>query len=355
VAAGRAEKQDGSHGYREIERDLKDGAFSALRCVLLCGSEAFLVENYERRLRELYVAPETALFDVMRFEGDSFAADDVTGACDTLPMLSARRVVILAGMPGNEQALATENAKRLAGALPLIPETTLLIITAGAFSKRSELYKAITKAGRAYEFGRLGRADARSFIRGRFKQAGLAADAAAVDEILSVTGYLDREAEGDLHLLDGEARMIAAYASSAGSGSVSVADVRACLGTSVESDVFAMLDAVSSGNKGRALELAHAITAKNENIFGLLALLTGQFEIMLGCAELKGRGMSMGEMAGALGVKSEYRVRKAAGFANRYSERRLLELTRRLYRVDHDIKSGLYDERLALTMFIAEI
>jgi DNA polymerase-3 subunit delta len=270
-------------------------------------------------------------------------------------MMSARRVVVISGMPGSDQALATENVKRLAGYVERMPETALLIITAGAFSKRSALYKAVTKAGRAYEFGRLDRQDARSFVRGRFKRAGLRADAAAVDEILSVTGYTDREAEGDLYLLDGDVNVVAAYVSSAGGQDVSVADVRACLGASAESDVFAMLDAVSAGDKGKALELAHTITSKNENVFGLLGLLTGQFEIMLGYSELKDRGMSFAEMAKALGVRSEYRLKKAAGFARRYSERRLLELTHRLYRVDADIKSGLYDERLAVTMFISEM
>jgi len=353
MAAAYAKKQNTPHGYTAIESDLKGGSISAVRCALLCGSEAFLTETYEKRLRNRYVDSAAAMLDAMRFEGDSFQADDVIGACDTLPMLSERRVVVVADMPGGENALKSENVKRLAEYLPQIPETTLLIITSEAFSKRSALYKAISANGRVYEFGRLDRTDARNFIRGRFKRAGLAADAAAVDEILSVTGYTDREAEGDLYLLDSDVSLIAAYA--AAEGRVTVADVRVCLGTSVESDVFAMLDAVSGGSKGRALELAHAITAKNESAFGLLALLTGQFEIMLGYSELKDKGMSFADMANALGIKSEYRLKKAAGFAAKYSERRLLELTHRLYRVEADIKFGVYDERLALTMFIAEV
>jgi DNA polymerase-3 subunit delta len=355
VATGRAERRNTSHGYREIERDLKSGLLADARCILLYGSEAFLAEAYEKRLRNLYADSATALFDVIRFDGEAFSADNVIGACDTLPMTSPRRVVTLSGLPGDEGTLAGENAKRLAAYVPQIPPTSLLIITAGAFSKRSALYKSLEGSGRVYEFGRLEKPDARSFIAGRFKRAGLAADGAAVDEILSVSGYLDREAEGDLYLLDGTVSMIAAYAASSGADRVSTADVRVCLGTSAESDVFMLLDAVSSGAKGRALELAHTITSKNESAFKLLSLLTSQFEIMLGCAELRERGMSFSEMAGALGVKSEYRLKKAAGFARAYPEKRLLELLHRLYRVDADIKSGVYDENLALTMFIAEM
>jgi DNA polymerase-3 subunit delta len=357
LASAYAQKQNIPHGYTAIESDLKDGQVASARAVLLCGSEAFLTETYEKRLRDCYINKAAEMFDALRFEGDNFSADDVIGACDTLPMLSERRVVVVANMPGDERTLASENAKRLAEYLPRIPAMTLLIITAGNFSKRSALYKVIASkdgGGRVYEFGRLGKTDARNFIRSRFKRTGVAADAGAVDEILSVSGYLDREAEGDLYLLDGDVNLVAAYAASAG-GKVTVADVRACLGVSVESDVFSLLDAVSSGAKGKALELAHAIASKDENTFGLIALLTGQFEIMLGYSELKNAGMNYAEMARTLGIKSEFRLKKAAGFASRYTEKRLLELLHRLYRVDSDIKSGVYDERLALTMFIAEM
>jgi DNA polymerase III delta subunit len=123
----------------------------------------------------------------------------------------------------------------------------------------------------------------------------------------------------------------------------------------METDVFAMLDAVSAGRKGDSLELLRNITSRGSNAFGLLALLTGQFEIMLGYRELRDRGVSLDAIAKTLGIKSMFRLKKAAGFADRYSAARIAELLHRLYRVDRDIKSGLYGERLALTMFIAEM
>jgi DNA polymerase III delta subunit len=74
---------------------------------------------------------------------------------------------------------------------------------------------------------------------------------------------------------------------------------------------------------------------------------------MLGYRELKDRRVPMGEMMKTLGVRSEFRLKKAAGFADRYGAEQIAELLHRLYRVERDIRSGLYGERLALTMFIA--
>ena len=92
-----------------------------------------------------------------------------------------------------------------------------------------------------------------------------------------------------------------------------------------------------------------------ENGFRLLALLTSQFEMMLGYREMKALGKSLPEIQSQMGIKSAFRLKKAAGFAEKYSIPRLMELLARLYRVELDIKSGLYGERLALTMFIAEM
>ena len=340
------------HGFRQIERDIKDDAFKDISVVLLYGPETFLTESYERRLRERFISPSSELLDLIRFDGDEAAVDDIIAACDTFPLVSERKVVSVAHYSGDEKSLATAQAKSLAEYIGDMPPTTLLIISAEKFSKRSALYKAIESCGRAYCFEALDKADAKAFVRGRFGRAGLHAGDDIVSEILNVTGYASGNNESSLYDLDNGVRLIAAYAQ--GSGSVGMADVAACLGTSAETNVFAMLDAVSSGRKGEALELLMNTTARGENPFGLLALMLSQFELMLSYKELASRGSSFAEILKALDVRSDWRLRKIAGFADRYDEAKLMSLLDRLYRVDADIKTGLYPEDLAVTMFIAE-
>ncbi|MDR1043139.1 MAG: hypothetical protein LBL54_04460 [Clostridiales Family XIII bacterium] len=372
------------HAFKTIESDLSGNAPFRARAVLLFGSEGYLVDHYERVIRDRYVSPGAEAVDCSRVywnAGDvSGTVSDIVAACDTLPMISECRVALVRVSGGDEKSLGQADAKPLAKYVESIPETAVLIITAASVPKNSALYKAAAAHGRVYEFDRLNRSDLAAFIRGRFRKAGISAPPEVVSEIIGVSGYLDREPRSDLFLLGSDVANIAAHArggrdravvagrpeeivdrAAAGAGDVSggapcvvtMADVVACMGTSIETDVFAMLDAVSAGRKGDSIELLRNITARGGNAFGLLALLTGQFEIMLGYRELKDRRTPMGEIMKALGVKSEYRLKKAAGFADRYSAERIADLLHRLYQVDRDIKSGLYNERLALTMFVA--
>jgi DNA polymerase-3 subunit delta len=347
------------HAFKIIQADLDGGALKAARAVLLFGAEVYLTDLYERRFRALFVERGAEALDYARIDWRvndvSETVSNVIAACDTLPMVSAARVVRLAVPPGGGKSLSFAEAGALAEYIPLIPEASRLIITAAEAPKTAALYKAIDKCGRAYEFDRIEGADARHFIRNRFRDAGFDAPAEVVNEILKVSGYLERDGESDLFGLSSDVAAVAAYARGGGEESVRLADVSACLGVSAETDVFAMLDAVSAGRKGEAMELVQNIAAGAGNAFGMLALLTSQFEIMLGYREMRMQQRSMDEVRKALGVRSAYRLKKAAGFADRYSVERLTELLHRLYRVDRDIKSGLYGERLALTMFIAEL
>lgn len=330
-----------------------DAGLQDVRSVLLYGSEGLLSEHYARKLTAAFVAPSALLLDYMKFDGAEVAADDIVAACDTLPMISQRRVVEVSGLPGDEKSLAAGVGPALAAYLPQIPETTFLILTADSFSKRSALYKAVAAQGRAYAFGRLERLDLKAFIRKRFKEMGLSAGSEVVDAVIEASGYFDRVSQANLFNIDGDVRRIAAYA--ADTGSVGLADVSACMDTSDEADVFALLDAASSGRKDAALELLANAAEKGENTFRLLALLTGQFEIMLGYREMKAEGYALSEMMKTLGVKSDYRIKKAAAAAARFEIPQLMQLLDRLYRVEADIKSGLYGERLALAMFVAEM
>ena len=123
----------------------------------------------------------------------------------------------------------------------------------------------------------------------------------------------------------------------------------------LRTDVFAMLDAISSGNKAQAVGLLENSLAGGESVFRLLSLFTGHFEIMLGYKELSAAGHSSPKITQILGERSEWRVKKLGGFAHHFDNAKLKWIVGRLYDTERDIKSGDIPERLALTVLLAEI
>jgi DNA polymerase-3 subunit delta len=59
-------------------------------------------------------------------------------------------------------------------------------------------------------------------------------------------------------------------------------------------------------------------------------------------------------MKDILGIH-EFRIKKAASFAEKYSLQSLRQILQRAYEIDKNIKTGLLESSLALELFIAGI
>jgi DNA polymerase-3 subunit delta len=375
-----AGKGDGGSGFRGIEDDLKTGGIDRAAPILLCGAEVFLVDHYEKKLAERFGGGASAFLDLNVFRGGEAKDEEIMSACDTVPMLAPRRVVIVknhpglsggsgAGGPAGASAVSsagggasrgrgagkTQKNSGLEGYLPALPETVRLIFTAAGVNKTRTLYKALAKAGRVYEFSRLSEDEARSFARKRFKAMGLAIPFGRLGEFLAQTGYLDKDSETDLFGVANEAAKLGAFVRAEGRGEVTSEDIAECLSGTLQTDVFAVLDAISNGRKAESVRLLENSLALGESPFRLLSLFTGHFEIMLGYKEMQEKGYSPSKMMSVFNMKNDWRLKRLGGFASRFSKEKLRAILHRLYNIDGDIKSGNISDRLALTLLIAEM
>ena len=355
-------------GFREIENDIKSGAANRAAPILLCGEERFLTDHYERRLVALFSGAaegepaQTNDLDLCVFYGDEADDETIMGAADTFPMLMPARIVVVRNHTAfrtkksaddSEPAPKTKNA--LADYLSEIPETTRLIFSADKANKTRALYKAIANHGTVYEFERLDKNDLGAFIRTRFKTYGVTASENAMDAFIYASGYLEKDSDRDLFTVEGDAYKLASFALGEGRTAITNSDIEICLADMLRTDIFAMLDAISSNKKAAAITLLENSLAEGENVFRLLALFTGHFEIMLGYKELSAEGHSAAQITKLLGEKSDWRVKKLGGFAERFETNKLRQILLSLYETEHNIKSGNIKDRHALTTLLAGI
>ncbi|MCL2493647.1 MAG: hypothetical protein FWF33_06365, partial [Clostridiales bacterium] len=231
-----------------------------------------------------------------------------------------------------------------------------LILTGGNVNKTRALYKAVAKAGKIFEFDRLTQTELFAFAGKRFRQAKLAILPSVLEDFLARTGYLDRDSQTDLFKVDGEAQKIVLYAQTEGKGAVTTGDLDDCLGDNLQTDIFALIDAVSAGDKGKAIRLLEYRLESGESVFALLPRVIDQFETMLGWKEMEGKGgYGTAKRLELLPVKFDWQMKKLGALSKNYSAEKLCAILRRLYALDKDIKSGDIPERLALTLLVAQI
>jgi len=349
--------------YMTIENDIKSGAIDKPAPVLLYGEEIFLTNFYEKQLKALFSGSDNAggdTLDISVFHMDEADDDAIMAALDTFPMTSPLRVVIVKSHPelAGKSAEAVEGTKPqnlLAGYLANIPDTSRLVFVSNNVNKTRALYKAIARHGTVYEFKRLDEAGLRNFALKRFKAMGTNIMPDVLDAFALATGYLEKDTERDLFTVESDAYIIASNVLADGRTTIEHQDLEECLPGILRTDVFAMLDAISSGRKAEAVRLLENSLAGSESAFRLLSLFTGHFEIMLGFKELSAKGLTAAKITQILGERSEWRVKKLGGFAQRFDAGKLQWILGRLYDMERSIKSGDMPDRLALTVLLAEI
>lgn len=353
------------HDYKRLERNLAQNIFDNIKVVVLYGHEDYLVKSYEKKIQNLFIQPAAANLDYTRLDGENVAVDTIISHLETLPMLSAKRVVTIENYPalkpsgrsadtstGDGDYFKEADIKKLIEYIKDIPETAVLVFISDQIDTRKSLSKALKNEGEIYNFDKLDRKDIGAFIKKRFRIEEKVADDSIIKEIINTSGYFDRDSEYNLNNVVNDIIKISSFSKD---NVITSADVSNVMSTSLETDAFALLDSLSSGNKGDAMLLINNIMGTGESGFKLLGLIISQFELMLGIKEYSVRDMNKSQIMNELGIKSEFRYKKVSQYLSNYSVDKLEDILKSLYSVEKNIKTGIYNEKLAMTMFVATI
>ena len=341
----------GAPGYQALSKQLEAGSLP--RVLLLYGSEQYLIRWIVSRIISRYVSQETRLFNLTIFEGNRYDdAQPVIEACEMLPMLSEKRVVLLehfrktSGQRSNQSAI-----EELAGYLDNVPDTTLLIFTMSEENDAGKpFFDAARKEGQVYQFHRLDKATLAGFTRKYLKQAGASFSSDIVNAIIDYSGYYDRESDYTLDNLRNDIDKLALYSN----GTITRNDVETIVLGNEETDGFAFSDALSAGNKQEALRILSSMLSHGSNEFNILGLICSQFEVMMLIQEIRENGQSPALLERELRL-NKYRIQRLSGPASHFTASRLKRALLKAYEIDRNVKTGVMDARLGLELFIAAV
>lgn len=291
-----------------------------------------------------------------RVDGASAKPDELLAVCQTLPFLSARRLVVVHGLlrrfesqqgprRGRRKTPAALGAwEAFAGALAELPEATALVFMEGDISGENPFLKALPPDTRKQVFAPLKQGEVAMWIKRRAERHSVALDARAIAALAALVG-------NQLWALDGEIQKLGVYA---GGGAVTEEDVRALVSFAREPSVFAMVDATIEGRPRDALDLLQRLLAEGEPPQRLLTMVARQYRLLIQTKELMGKRLRAPEIAGRLRMKG-FAAQKLIQQAPAYSIERLRTAYRMLLDADLSIKRGQFDEETALQLLLVEL
>ena len=338
-----AEKK-ASRGIFQLKKELEADDFKQL--YLLYGSERYLLREYKKKLLSALVA-EGDDMNFTAFSGDKIDIPSLLDLARTIPFLSERRVILV-----EESGFFVKAPEALEEGLKTIADSTVLIFIepdqekstgmVKGVDKRGRLFKFFDKAEAAYSFDIPDDSDLISWITGRLSSTGLPIEKRVPERLLDAAGR-------DMQSLENEMEKLISY--TMGRDRILVKDVEDICISQVEEKVFEMIDALSSRDKKKSLQLYSDLLYLKEPPMKIIALIRRQYLILLRIKHMQKDGTPRNNFARLAGV-SPYYLKRYEAQANSCSYEQLLHYADAGFEASIKIQQGVLSDRNSLEQLV---
>ncbi|MCL4458564.1 MAG: DNA polymerase III subunit delta [Chloroflexi bacterium] len=293
------------------------------------------------------------------FDGRKVSLADLVDACESLPFLAEKRLVLVKGLlsrfetrvgPSNggerRRGTSSELERGFAEYISKMPETTdLVLIEESDIGGNSALWKAVEEAGgHIGRFKPLSEEELYRWITERVSYKGGRISALAVQQLAIFVGH-------DLRLLANEIDKLIAYA---GMNEIGEDDVLLLSSDARRVSVFKMVDALGQRDRKTSLRVLHELLAHGEAPAYLLVMITRQFRLLIQVKELVQAGISVDDIGKRLHLTS-FINKKLIDQARKFTMPQLERIYQRLVEVDTFLKRGRLEPTTALDLLIVDL
>lgn len=318
----------------QLVQDLKQENFKNV--YLLCGEEAYLRNQYKKKLRDALVT-EGDTMNYSYYEGKDINPKGVIDMAETLPFFADRRVIMV-----ENSGFFKNKCDELADYMAEIPESTNFIFVETEIDKRSRFYKEVKKIGRVVEFGTQKEDTLMKWVLGMLKKEGKNITKDTLQTFLTKTG-------SDMQMIKNELDKLMAYTE--GRDVIRTEDVEHVCITQTTNRIFEMINAVAEGNQKKALELYEDLLSLKEPPMRILFLIAKQFNQLYQLKLLAKEGLPSAEIAKQAGIVP-FAMKKYQVQAKNFRTEELRTAVEECVATEEAVKTGKMNDRLSVELLI---
>jgi len=319
--------------------------------IFLYGNDSFRCSEKLNDLKNNYLQKNSSGTDLSVLDyGETSSLQSLANIFSAQGLFSNKKLVVIRNSMtkgSTEQQKDVLTILKTDSTLEKDADTVIIFFEAGSPKKNGALYKFLFKLAKKQEFTPLEGNQLAVWTTDYAKKLSPQASFSktALNMLLAATG-------SDLHILSNEITKLVNYKNA---GEISNDDVTLLVKSKVDSTMFETIEALTSGNKTRALTLFHEQIAKGEDVFYILSMYTYQIRTLLKIGDFYWQGMtSAPQIAQASGIHP-YVVQKSLSQIRNLSEEKTKQMLRDLAEIDFAAKTGKVDPILALDTFIVSL
>ncbi|OGN98427.1 MAG: DNA polymerase III subunit delta [Chloroflexi bacterium RBG_13_51_52] len=328
---------------------------------ILIGEDDFSIRQELQIIKNSAGDPSSLLSNTAVLEGNKVTPEQLHAACETVPFLADKRLVIIEGLfekfeqkrkngkkKSSRNPPEADQYKSLSDAMKGLPPFTELVLIGGDIKATNPLLGELSAVARVKKFPLIkGKqlsqwAEQRVALHGK----GSSISKEALDLLVRLVG-------SDLWTMANEIDKLVLFT---GGRPIEEADVQAVVSNAQETSIFKVIDAVMESRVSLAQQLLQQLYKQGMAPAQILVMLSRQVRIIFQVREMRNRGRSRGDIQTRLGLTQNFIFQKAWEQADKYSPARLKDVYHKLLDADIAIKTGQYSNPdLVLDILVIEL
>jgi len=330
---------------------------------VLYGDDEFTRDQELARFRDRVLQDKAGELNVTVLEGENLNIQELINAASTPPFLAQRRLIIAKGLlarlgkpslTAKEGTDSSPELKRLIDYLPNLPKTTRLFFVEDELPQTHPVLQLAQSlpTGHVRQYVRpdlrttAGRNRLSNWIRRRAQAKGAPIQESAISLLVNAVG-------NDLRRLDQELEKLAAYTGYR--RTIARQDVHALVATSLESNIFALVDALGMRNQRAAIRELERLYAQDAGDLYILTMMARQIRLLIAVKDLTQVKAPRRQIRETLHISRQFIVDKLLQQAPLFEQQELSKILERLREIDEAIKTGKTSGKLALEILVIEV
>ncbi len=309
--------------------------------ILFFGEEKLLIKEEVAKIKQKIVPKNLEAINFIPLDGKTVIEEDILKACNIVPMMSAKKLVVVYDARFFESE-KTKQEDYFLNELEIIPDHTYLVFTATKADKRRKIFKMIKSKGIVREFNTPSLKDKALWVQQRIKLYGKSMDLK--------TAYFIAEYTEDLYQTDSELRKIAAFL--AEKQTVEQNDLSDIFYKSLEGNIFEMMDCIGLKKSTEAVEIINRLLEQGEKGIVILYMISKHVMNLITVKSMQ--GLSFQEITEKSGLHP-FVIRKAIKQSENFTLEELKKSLKLCQDLDMDIKKGRIKERIGLELLVTSI
>ena len=325
-----------------LKKQLKEKKIGNL--YLFFGEETFVKDSYINYMLNLVPNDDFSDFNRVFLDGKDFDADKIDGALDAFPVMSEKKIVLVkdSGIFKAKPELPADAVSFWTNKLKNLPDFVIVVFDEYDVDKRSSAYKTAAKHGLAVEFLYLKPYELTAWVVREAQKNGKKISKSVAEHLLELC-------DPGLNNIRNELYKLFNYCGD----EIYESDVDKVVSKPLSVIIFDISDAISAGDGDKAVEILLRLKDSKASSFGILYLLSSNFDRFLHTKLLLSEGANYEAISRRLGVSHSAAARYAEK-SRKFSEEFLVGRICKTAECDLKIKQGALDEWTALIQYVTE-